>query len=577
MKHSSTLWSMARLVPMPWLTALLALMVLTSFSEGVGVLLLIPLLESIQDPELSYSWLGQGGQWLSQLGLGHNTVLFMAGLLLLITLKAALQYVRDDLSLRWQLKLVDRLRTQVFQALLRVEWHWWLEQRRSDHATTLLTDINRVGVGFNFFLSLLSSLVTLCVYLVIALGLSWPVTLLALGSVSILFAMLSGQRRRAVGLGQELSQANQAMQATVQESLSGIKLAKILRRETHFLQQFKQAMRALRQKQIDFQHDTNLARALFQVGGAFLLMGYLWAGLSVWHLQLPYLLTLVLVFSRMIPLCMSAQQQFHRCLHASPALARAKQQLADYQRFAEPEASSSPITFVHSLSLEQVSYHYPHTTVPALQALSVTIPARTTTAVIGRSGSGKSTLADLLMGLLVPDHGEIRIDGQPLFGTSRLAWRRHVAYVPQDVFLFHDTIRANLLLARPDADDAQLHEALKQAAAEFVFTLPKALDTLIGDNGIRLSGGERQRLALARALLQRPALLILDEATSALDVQNELAIRRAIEQLHGELTVVLIGHRLATLEHADQVLQLEQGQVIGCGRWQDIKTQAVVG
>lgn len=137
--------------------------------------------------------------------------------------------------------------------------------------------------------------------------------------------------------------------------------------------------------------------------------------------------------------------------------------------------------------------------------------------------------------------------------------------------MFNDTIRHNLLWGEPEASDADLRLALTHAAADFALHLPDGLDTIVGDGGIRLSGGERQRLALARALLKRPSLLILDEATSALDLENEARVREAIENLHGGLTVVIIGHRLPTLEHADQVVVLEQGRIDAQGDWTDIK------
>ena len=146
-----------------------------------------------------------------------------------------------------------------------------------------------------------------------------------------------------------------------------------------------------------------------------------------------------------------------------------------------------------------------------------------------------------------------------------------MAYVPQDAFLFHDSIRNNLLWGRPNACEEDLLHALELAAADFVLDLPQGLDTVVGDNGVRFSGGERQRIALARALLKRPSLLILDEATSALDTENEARIRSAIEKLHGGLTVVIIGHRLSTLEHADQVILLDAGRISAQGTWAEVR------
>jgi ATP-binding cassette subfamily C protein len=193
------------------------------------------------------------------------------------------------------------------------------------------------------------------------------------------------------------------------------------------------------------------------------------------------------------------------------------------------------------------------------------------TAIVGPSGAGKSTLADLMMGLLAPDEGVVLIDALPLSGKHLHAWRRSVGYVPQENFLFHDTIRTNLQWAKSDATESEMRRALESAAAlDFVTALPSGLDTVVGDRGVRLSGGERQRIALARALLRNPNLLLLDEATSSLDSENERRIQQAVERLHGDITVVVIAHRLSTVSRADQVVLLDEGKVVETGTWQEL-------
>ena len=195
-----------------------------------------------------------------------------------------------------------------------------------------------------------------------------------------------------------------------------------------------------------------------------------------------------------------------------------------------------------------MTYRYPARTTPALADLNLTIEAGSTTAIVGVSGAGKSTLADLVLGLLRPDRGRVLIDDVALDPAHLPAWREQIGYVAQDTFLFHDTVRANMRWACPEATDADILEAFRQAAADrFVAALPQGLDTVLGDRGMRLSGGERQRLALARALLRKPSLLILDEATSALDSDNERLILQSIQALHGRVAIVIISHRLSTL------------------------------
>jgi ATP-binding cassette subfamily C protein len=175
------------------------------------------------------------------------------------------------------------------------------------------------------------------------------------------------------------------------------------------------------------------------------------------------------------------------------------------------------------------------------------------------------------MGLLRPEQGTILVDGVPVYPYGNHTWRQAIGYVPQEAFLFHATVRANLLWARPEASAADLQQALRLAAAEeFVASLPQGLDTVLGDRGVRLSGGERQRLALARALLRQPVLLILDEATSALDPFNEQRIHRALAALHGQFTIVLIAHRLSTVRMADRIMVLDAGQVVETGTWDEL-------
>ncbi len=199
----------------------------------------------------------------------------------------------------------------------------------------------------------------------------------------------------------------------------------------------------------------------------------------------------------------------------------------------------------------------------ALRGVDLMIPARTMTAIMGPSGAGKSTMADLILGLLSPDQGTVKIDGKPLSGDFLHRWRRSVGYVLQDTFLFNDTIRANLLWALPNAEEKDLWRVLRLSAAEeFVSSVPEGIDAMVGDRGGWLSGGERQRIALARALLREPSLLLLDEATSSLDTESEEYINEAIDRLHGKLTIVVIAHRSATIQRADRIVVLDKGQIV---------------
>jgi ATP-binding cassette subfamily C protein len=563
------------------LSALLVTMVLAALTEGVGLLLLPPLLHILNADTPAHPM----AQWLLQVlkswGISPTAGALLSLFVALVALRSTIVYWRDQLTQQVQHRLVDALRLQSFTALLQAEWRWLSAKRQSDHANMLLADVNRVGAGLHFGMACVTGVITLCAYVLTALALSWSLTLLALLSGGAVLGILAHQRRAALKLGLDLSQAQSALHSVTQETLAGLKVAKILGITHSLTDRLRRALRQLRDNQMSFHRSTERSRLWFQVGGAALLAAYVYAGLYVWKTPVPVLLTLTLIFSRLIPLFMGTHQQWHRCLHAWPALQDIQRLLRECQAHAEPAAPSrtneqhglAPCPIERHVRLEHVGVSFTDRERAALSSINLELATHTTTAIMGASGAGKSTLADVLMGLITPDEGTVWLDGIALTGALRHTWRRCVSYVPQEVFLFHASVRDNLFWGKADATEAEMTEALQQAAADFVFALPQGLDTVIGDGGQRLSGGERQRIALARALLQRPALLILDEATSALDMDNEAKIRQAIEQLHGNLTMVVIGHRLPTLEHADQVLILESGKVKALGTWNDVRHQ----
>ena len=567
-------WRVLSEAPRRGLILLLLLMAIGSVLESVGLVLLVPMLES----------LGSGGaasdnavirglqDLLADLGLSFSLEGLLSVFCVLVIIRGVIAVVRVRQSTRLQNNLVDGVRRRCYHALLHANWRWLVAGRRSDHASALMNEVDQLGNGLFFGIQLIATAVTMAAYLSAAFALSWQACLVSIGAGVVIFVLLKGLRRQAMQLGQRMSEAERGLMGNVQESLAGIKLAKILGAEGDYLRRFDQRLHSMREENIGFQINQTRATSLYQTIGALLLAAFLYLGITVLTIPMATLLTLVFIFSRLLPMFANTQQQYQYWLHALPSVQRCYRLIEQAEAAAEPALpTAAGFTRVQdAITLDAVSVRYSGREASALADVTLRFPARTTTAIVGESGAGKSTLADVLMGLLEPDRGYMHVDGQAIQGETLMRWRASVAYVPQDAFLFHDSIRSNLQWGNTDADDAALRQALQRSAAEFVFALPQGLDTVVGDGGILLSGGERQRLALARALLKKPALLILDEATSALDRGNEARIRQAIENLHGDLTVIIIGHRLATLEHADHIVVLSHGSVKAQGSWQDI-------
>lgn len=228
---------------------------------------------------------------------------------------------------------------------------------------------------------------------------------------------------------------------------------------------------------------------------------------------------------------------------------------------------STRSTFRVALELSHINYSYPNAALPSLQDVSLTIRSGESVGFIGTSGAGKSTLVDILLGLLTPDTGTVRVDGKDIQDNLR-NWQDQVGYVPQSIFLTDDTLRRNVAFGLPDEeiDDVAVQRAIKAAQLEvFLADLPDGLETMVGERGVRLSGGQRQRIGIARALYHDPAVLVLDEATSALDTATEHEVMLAVRALQRSKTVIIIAHRLSTVEHCDRLYRLERGCVVGEG------------
>ena len=222
------------------------------------------------------------------------------------------------------------------------------------------------------------------------------------------------------------------------------------------------------------------------------------------------------------------------------------------------------------IEFRDVHFTYPGRN-QTLQGVNLKIRKGQITALVGESGSGKSTITDLVLGLQIPEKGEVQLDGLSLSNWKLNSFREHVGYVPQDPFLFHTSIRENLLWSYDKVTEKELFETCQLAnAEEFIQKLPEGIDTIVGDRGVRLSGGQRQRIALARALLRKPELLIFDEATSALDTESERLIQQSIEKVAHDTTILIIAHRLSTITNADMVYVIRKGSIVEKGSYSNL-------
>jgi ABC-type multidrug transport system fused ATPase/permease subunit len=240
--------------------------------------------------------------------------------------------------------------------------------------------------------------------------------------------------------------------------------------------------------------------------------------------------------------------------------------------------SEAPLAFTHTLQLSDVVFQYPTAHAPALKGVSLTILKNQSIGFVGKTGSGKTTLADVILGLFQPQSGTITIDEIALTEQNERLWRKRVGYVPQTVFLTNASIAENIALGIPKSqiDHAAVIRAAQMAQAEeFIDFLPDAYDTMVGERGVKLSGGQRQRLGIARALYHQPDVLIFDEATSALDGMTEDAVMQAVQKLSQQCTMILIAHRLRTIQACDRIVMLESGVVVADGEYEELLQNSI--
>lgn len=541
--------------------AALELMVTAAGLQGTGILLLVPLLYYLGLEPKTGAVPGIADFLFSDLGLPRNLIVILLCYIALVSLRSLVDRARVLLNLRLELDFVRTLRVELHRALLGAEWKFLLSSRRSDFAHVLTQEVQNAGNAAMLALNMAAAIVGLVAMLAIAFRLSWPATLLAC-VFGLIFARFSRNAASAVRkTGVEYVGRAGRLYALIMEQLAGLAEIRSYGAEQRSALHFESNLRGRDDARIHFTRNQSAATLRLTIASAATLSLLVLIAVRVEHIAPSDLVMLIVVFSRIMPHASQVQSSALQLIHTIPSFNTMDTMLVRAREAAEPLVTGGAPILRGDIVFNAVSYSYREDR-HGLRDATFVIPALQMTAIVGPSGAGKSTAALLLMGILPPTGGEILVDGVNLAGANRQAWRAQIGYVPQETFLLHDTLRANLIFARPTASDDELWAVLAAAAAhDFVRALPDGLDTIIGDRGARLSGGERQRIALARALLVQPQLLVLDEATSALDEENQQRILNALQRLRGQLTAVIITHRPSAVSKADHIVNLDRGRV----------------
>ena len=550
-----------------------ALVVISSLTEGLGLALLLPTLQ------LAGVDMGSGsaaGRYAAVVRKGFAVVGLRPTLALMLALFVGIICVRAMVTRAQGMAITtlfetyaQHLRQRLFEAVSGANWLFICKSRSSDFVHALTNEVDRASGAAHQGLYTVSGAAVAGLYIAASFILFPATTLLMLALCAVLGLLLRTKTRAVYNVGTEVSDVTNSVYAAAIEHFQSIKTAKMYGAQRRTCDIFSGLTKEMTATGLRLTNEQLSADAWFEIGSAVMMGGMLLVAIKWMAISPAEVLILLVLFARVLPRIRSVQTTYRGFVGLLPGYATVRGIEQQCRAAAEPKGDvGHPLEFRSALRLENVSFTYPQGTTPVLRGVDLTIPVGRTVAIVGPSGAGKSTIADLVMGLMSAGSGRITVDATPLNPARALSWREGIGYVAQDTVLFHDTVRANLLWARPDADENELRDALRKAAAdEFVARLPQGIDTIVGDRGATLSQGERQRLALARAILRQPRLLVLDESTNSLDTENEARILGAIEQMQGGITTMLIAHRLSTIRWADLIYVIEDGRVVESGDW----------
>jgi ABC-type multidrug transport system fused ATPase/permease subunit len=563
--------------------------VLTGLVQTVGIASIMPFLAVVANPSIVTSNPYMAAAY-ETLGFQSTESFIVAlGVFFLVAMASgnALSTFTSWVLVRFQWRTFETLSNRLLAKYLKAPYQYHLDHSSSRLRGVLMGSVSKVSSGLVLPCSrILARGVSSAFIVVLLVAVDPLLALLIAGLIGGFYATIYTSIRKRQGLlGEEVARGKTERRMIASEAFGGIKELKVLGREENFLTRF--AERTARDAW------ANSKNALVGLVPGFLLQTVTYGGVVAVILYLlqtresldqvfPLLALYAFGANRLLP---GVQEIFAALTALRFQGASLDELLADLSEMSDADvvqSSQGPTGFARPIELpsltegirlERVTFRYPKADRPALSEVTLEIPVNRTVALVGETGSGKTTLVDLLLGLFEPDAGRILVDDVVLDASVMRAWRQKVGYVPQSIFLCDASIAENIALGIPSGQID--HDAVRAAAQTahldtFVASLRDGYATVVGERGVRLSGGQRQRIGIARALYHNPEVLIMDEATSALDNVTEDIVMQAINELAQHRTILLIAHRLTTVQEADLIYMMDQGRVVAQGTYDDL-------
>ena len=566
---------------------LMGMILVMASLDMLGVASILPFIAVLANPELLQSSAVLNTAFTISRHIGIHTTdqfLFALGIsvFVLVVTSLAIKALTNYAQIRFALIREYSIGKRLVEGYLHQPYSWFLSRHSADLGKTILSEVSTVIHGAMIPMMTLIAQSAVALALMILLLVVDPLLALRVGATlaaayGAIFALMRGWLKH---LGEARVDANQERFTAVSEAFGAAKEVKVGGLERSYIERFAKPAEIFAKGQATAQVIAQLPRFALEAvafGGMLLVIIYLMAQSGSFASAVPIVTLYAFAGYRLMPALQQIYQAFTQLRFAGPALVALHQDLISLQAADVQQTEITPQPLTHTIKLERVSYCYPNAMQPALKGIDLTIRAHSKVGFVGATGSGKTTMVDVIMGLLEPQGGALKIDGQQITAVNRRQWQCAIGYVPQHIYLTDDSVTANIAFGvnAKDIDQEATERAAKIANLhEFVSKdLPQGYSTNVGERGVRLSGGQRQRIGIARALYHNPQVLILDEATSALDNLTEQAVMEAMNNLGHDITIIMIAHRLSTVRQCDQIYLLDRGDIQAQGTFEEL-TQA---
>jgi ABC-type multidrug transport system fused ATPase/permease subunit len=558
-----------------------ALAASTALASGFGITLLLPLLKASQSGGANPEEMGTAEELLYDLLGWMGIADSMGGILAFIAVvfvgKGLLGFANDGYKSYLKSELHRELKTGLFDAYTGMDFRHYISKSTGHFVNVINAQVARFFNSFTSFAGFLTQILTTASYFGFALALTWRFSLLAIGIGALVLYLFRYLNSYVRTLSRKSSKEASTLNNLLVQALQSLKYIVATNQTEHLRSRATDSIWRLTGYSLRQGIAGSFTGSIKEPVSVLLITGIIALQVVVFQAPVAPIFVALLLFHRGMQSMMSIQSGWQNTMNQIGGVEMVHEELETILDRQEDREGQALGPLSEGLVFDDVRFAYNEEDGDVLHDVNITVPANNTVALVGESGAGKSTLVDMMSLLLPPRTGEIRIDGVRHDEVDLHSWRDQIGYVSQETVVFDDTVANNISLWRGDVEeDPALRErviyAAEQAHADhFIRDLPNGYQTMVGDRGVRLSGGQRQRLFVARELFKQPNLLLLDEATSDLDTASEQHIQDSIDALQGEVTVVIIAHRLSTVKNADRVYVLDEGRVIEEGSYEELR------